>query len=108
MEDNMGRLFSADGIRGRIDYGILSSESLERLGRVLAIWWKSQDCSAKILIGRDTRESGERIKQHLVKGLTHGGVKVVDGGILTTPAISFLIVRTGDFNGFHYPALIYR
>ena len=95
----MDRLFSADGIRGRIDYGILSSESLERLGMALAIWWESQDHSAKILIGRDTRESGERIKQHLVKGLTRGGVKVIDGGILTTPAISFLIIETGDFSG---------
>ena len=95
----MDKLFSADGIRGKIDQGILSSESLERLGMALAIWWKSQDRSARILIGRDTRESGERIKQHLVKGLTRGGVKVVDGGILTTPAISFLIIRTGDFNG---------
>ncbi len=95
----MDKLFSADGIRGKIDHGILSSESLERLGIALAIWWKGQDRSAKILIGRDTRESGERIKQHLVKGLTRGGVKVVDGGILTTPAISFLIIRTGDFNG---------
>ncbi len=52
-----------------------------------------------MLIGRDTRESGERIKQHLVKGLTRGGVKVVDGGTLTTPAVSFLIIRTGDFSG---------
>ena len=95
----MDKLFSADGIRGRIDYGILSSESLERLGRALAIWWESQDHSAKVLIGRDTRESGERIKQHLVKGLTRGGVKVIDGGILTTPAISFLIIETGDFSG---------
>ncbi len=95
----MDKLFSADGIRGKIDQGILSSESLERLGMALAIWWKSQDRSARILLGRDTRESGERIKQHLVKGLTRGGVKVVDGGILTTPAVSFLIIRTGDFNG---------
>jgi len=95
----MNQLFSADGIRGRIDYGILSSESLERLGMALAIWWKDQGPSPTVLIGRDTRESGERIKQHLVKGLTRGGVKVVDGGILTTPAISFLIIHTGDFYG---------
>lgn len=95
----MGKLFSADGIRGKIDRGILSSESLERLGIALAIWWKSRDNSPKILIGKDTRESGERITQHLVKGLIHGGVRVVDGGILTTPAISFLIIHTGEFTG---------
>jgi phosphoglucosamine mutase len=95
----MGKLFSADGIRGKVDHGILSSTSLERLGIALAAWWKGQNNSAKILIGRDTRESGERISQHLVKGLIHGGVKVVDGGILTTPAISFLIIHTGDFTG---------
>jgi phosphoglucosamine mutase len=95
----MGKLFSADGIRGRVDHGVLSSTSLERLGYALAVWWKEQDSSPKILIGKDTRESGERIKQHLVKGLTRGGVKVVDGGTLTTPAISFLIIHTGAFTG---------
>lgn len=95
----MGKLFSADGIRGKIDYGILSSESLERLGVALAIWWQRQVNSPKILIGKDTRESGERIKQHLVNGLIRGGVKVVDGGVLTTPAISFLIIHTGEFAG---------
>ncbi len=44
----MNQLFSADGIRGRIDYGILSSESLERLGMALAIWWKDQDAPARM------------------------------------------------------------
>ena len=44
----MGKLFSADGICGKTDYGILSSESLERLGMVLAIWWKSQDAPARM------------------------------------------------------------
>ena len=95
----MGKLFSADGIRGRIDIGILSPESLEKLGIALAVWWKAQSNSPKILIGKDTRESGERIKQHLVKGLNRGGIKVVDSGILTTPAVSFLIIYTGEYTG---------
>jgi phosphoglucosamine mutase len=107
----MDKLFSADGIRGRVDSGILSSESLERLGMAFAVRWKEIASHPEILIGRDTRESGERIKQHLVTGLTQGGVRVVDAGILTTPAISFLIIHTGVFcggisiSGSHLPVI---
>jgi len=105
------KLFSADGIRGRTDYGILSPESLERLGMALAIWWKESSPNPEILIGRDTRESGERVKQHLVRGLTRGGVRVVDSGVVTTPAISFLIIHSGLFcggisiSGSHLPVI---
>lgn len=108
---NTEKLFSADGIRGKTDYGILSPESLERLGMALAVWWKESSPSPEMLIGRDTRESGERIKQHLVMGLTRGGVRVVDAGIITTPAISFLIIHTGVFcggisiSGSHLPVI---
>jgi len=110
-ESKMEKLFSADGIRGKTDYGILSPESLERLGMVLAIWWKESASTPEILIGSDTRESSERIKQRLVVGLTRGGVKVIDAGILTTPAISFLILHTGGFcggisiSGSHLPVI---
>jgi phosphoglucosamine mutase len=107
----MEKLFSADGIRGRTDYGILSPESLERLGTVLAIWWRELSPAPEILIGTDTRESSERIKQRLAMGLTRGGVKVIDAGILTTPAVSFLILHLGDLcggisiSGSHLPAI---
>jgi phosphoglucosamine mutase len=107
----MEKLFSADGIRGKTDYGILSPESLERLGMALAIWWRQLAPNPEILLGRDTRESGERVKQHLVRGLTRGGVKICDAGIITTPAISFLIIHTGGFcggisiSGSHLPGI---
>ena len=107
----MGKLFSADGIRGKTDYGVLSPESLERLGSVLAIWWRESTPAPEILIGSDTRESSERIKHHLVMGLTRGGVKVVDAGVITTPAVSFLIVHVGNFcggisiSGSHLPSI---
>jgi phosphoglucosamine mutase len=107
----MEKLFSADGIRGRTDYGILSPESLERLGMVLAIWWREMSPVPEILIGNDTRESSERIKQRLATGITRGGVKVFDAGVLTTPAISFLILHLGGLcggisvSGSHLPAI---
>ena len=107
----MKRLFSADGIRGKTDHGILSPESLERLGMVLAIWWRDLSPTPEILVGSDTRESSERIKQRLAMGLTRGGVKVIDAGVITTPAVSFLIVHTGglcggiSISGSHLPAI---
>jgi len=51
------------------------------------------------LIGADTRESSHRLKAALVEGLTRGGVRVVDAGILPTAAISYLIIRKGSFAG---------
>jgi phosphoglucosamine mutase len=107
----MKKLFSADGIRGKTDYGILSPESLERLGMVLAIWWKELSPAPEILVGSDTRESSERIKQRLAMGLTRGGVKVLDAGVITTPAVSFLILHMGglyggiSISGSHLPAI---
>ena len=107
----MKKLFSADGIRGKTDYGILSPESLERLGMVLAIWWKELSPAPEILVGSDTRESSERIKQRLAMGLTRGGVKVLDAGVITTPAVSFLIIHKGglcggiSISGSHLPAI---
>src|SRR5215208_1362183 len=107
----MKKLFSADGIRGKTDTGILSPESLERLGMVLAIWWRQMSPAPEVLIGSDTRKSSERIKQRLAMGLTRGGVKVIDAGVITTPAVSFLIVHGGGFcggisiSGSHLPAI---
>jgi phosphoglucosamine mutase len=92
-------MFGADGIRGVVDKGFFASDALEKLGESLGVWWIDKKPSAKILIGMDTRESGDRIKHHLVSGLTRQGVNVIDGGVLPTPAVSFLIISMGDFDG---------
>lgn len=95
----IARLFSADGIRGIIDKHPLRREEVERLGRALALWLRNTTPIPTFLIGADTRESSHRLKAALVEGLTRGGVRVVDAGVLPTAAISYLIIRKGSFAG---------
>ncbi len=51
----------------------------------------------KVLIGRDTRESGPWIAATLAEGLRKAGAIVESAGVVTTPAVAFL-ARTHGFN----------
>jgi phosphoglucosamine mutase len=95
----MGRLFSADGIRGLADRYPLRPEDLESLGRAIAAWVRAQgNESPSSLIASDTRESSQRLKHALASGLARGGVRVLDAGILPTAALSYLIASKGFFS----------
>ena len=93
------KLFSADGIRGIIGKPPLRREDVERLGRALTVWLRQYTSAPPFLLGTDTRESSQRLKSALADGLVHGGVHVVDVGIVPTAAISYLIIRKGVFAG---------
>lgn len=95
----MSKLFSADGIRGVVYEPPLLQEDIERLSYALAVWLRSQESSPYFLIGTDTRESNQHLKSVLVDGLSRGGVRVVDVGIVPTAAISYLIISEGYFAG---------
>ena len=95
----MGKLFGADGIRGVIDRYPFRMEDLDRLGYSFASWWLERSPQPGVLIGTDTRESNQRIKVALVKGLSQAGVSVFDAGILPTAAVSYLIASKGFLSG---------
>ena len=44
----------------------------------------------EIIIGRDTRESGESIERALIEGANKAGVKCLSAGVITTPGVAFL------------------
>ena len=46
-----------------------------------------------VLIGRDTRESCNRIFKALQKGINSAGIKVIDLGIVPTPAVAYLLKK---------------
>ncbi len=82
--------FGTDGIRGNADAD-LNDDFIFALGKsiyasILDIQNGLEEFT--ILIGTDTRTSGTRIKNALSAGLQHSGVKIIDVGILPTPAIS--------------------
>ena len=90
--NNMALYFGTDGIRGVANQQ-LTPDLATRCGNALA-----QMGGKKVLVGRDTRVSGDMLVCSLASGLTAGGCDVVDVGVLPTPAISYLTKKYGcDF-----------
>jgi len=87
--DYMARLFGTDGVRGVANKDLTPQLAFE-LGRAGA--YVLTECSRrpKILIGRDSRVSGDMLKSALTAGLTSVGAEVIDAGIIPTPAVAYL------------------
>ena len=80
----MGRRFGTDGIRGEVGSEITVDLGLA-LGR--AVGHRFGAASPSVLLGRDTRRSGEMLTAALSAGLISAGVDVVDLGVVTTPCL---------------------
>jgi phosphoglucosamine mutase len=51
----------------------------------------TQQGRARVLIGRDTRESGPHIAERIARGLETAGAEAVSAGVLTTPGVAWLV-----------------
>lgn len=91
------RLFGTDGVRGTPGESPLDERTLVRLGAAIVKTRGRASAPIRVLIGRDTRESGEWITGHLARGVESEAARVTDGGLLSTPAIAFL-TRHGGFD----------
>ncbi|MGI8998513.1 MAG: phosphoglucosamine mutase [Candidatus Limnocylindria bacterium] len=80
----MARRFGTDGIRGEVGSEITVDLGLA-LGR--AVGHRFGSAGRSVLVGRDTRRSGEMLTAALAAGLTSGGADVVDLGVVTTPCL---------------------
>lgn len=93
----MGRLFGTDGVRGAANTE-LTPELAFRLGKAAGVWFKKADGrQPEILIGRDTRLSGQMLEAALAAGICSAGGNAVLAGILPTPAIAYL-TSNNDFD----------
>jgi phosphoglucosamine mutase len=85
------RLFGTDGIRGTAGRFPLDDGTVAGVGRALASSLApGGDRSPRILVGRDTRESGPAIEEALVRGIEAAGGRAHPRGVLTTPAVATL------------------
>ena len=91
------KLFGTDGIRGRAGRFPLDAPTVERLGEAVVEILPADTDAARILIGRDTRESGNVLESALCRGIIAGGGRPVLGGILPTPAVAHL-TRTDSYS----------
>ncbi len=86
----MGRLFGTDGVRG-VANTELSVELALNIGKAAAhVLTKETMHKPKILIGKDTRISGDMLEAALTAGLCSLGASVISLGVIPTPAVAFL------------------
>ncbi len=86
------KLFGTDGVRG-VAGEKLTAELALALGR--AATEQAGGEGRRVLIIRDTRESGEMLEAALAAGVAAAGGDVLLGGVLPTPAAPLLISRYG-------------
>lgn len=84
----MSRLFGTDGVRG-IANEELTPELAYKLGRTGA-YVLTEGKKGKVLIGKDTRASGDMLEAALTAGFTSMGLDVISLGIIPTPAVAYL------------------
>lgn len=91
----MTRLFGTDGIRGRAGEFPLDPTTLVKLGRSLAQHLETltpaPQRTLRVVIGRDTRASGEWIEEALVSGLVEKGADALILGVIPTPGVAYLL-----------------
>jgi phosphoglucosamine mutase len=88
------RLFGTDGVRGTAGAYPLDHVTVRRIGAALVR--ALPPGAARVLIGRDTRESGLWLERELAHGARACGAEVVSAGVIPTPGVAYL-TRSSDF-----------
>jgi len=90
----LGRLFGTDGVRG-VANSQLTPDLAFRLGQAGAYVLSKEHPHPRIVIGKDTRISGDMLESALIAGICSVGANVLRVGVLPTPGIA-LLTRTLD------------
>jgi phosphoglucosamine mutase len=91
------KLFGTDGIRAVAGQAPLDPTTIYACGLALGHSLRKEGKETpRVILGRDTRESGPWIAATLAAGLIEAGVSVESAGVITTPAIAYL-TRTHGF-----------
>lgn len=83
------KLFGTDGVRGVAGRPPLDAETIARLGAAI-VNAHPLGRPARLVIGRDTRESGAWIERELARGAASQGAAVTSVGVLPTPGVAYL------------------
>lgn len=87
----MGKFFGTDGIRGEAGQYPLDETTIERMGFSLAKELTLRlDRAPQIIIGGDTRESGDWITDAIARGAITAKAEIINAGIIPTPGVAYL------------------
>lgn len=89
----MGRLFGTDGVRG-VANTELTNEIAYRLGQAAVVF-----LGKTIIIGKDTRLSGDMLEAAMISGITSAGGTALIAGIVPTPALPIVIRKLNAAGG---------
>ncbi|MFV0490976.1 MAG: phosphoglucosamine mutase [Pseudorhodobacter sp.] len=85
------KFFGTDGVRGRANTHPMTAEMALRLGAAAGRYFRrDQSDGHRVVIGKDTRQSGYMLENALTAGLTSTGMNVLLLGPVPTPAVGFL------------------
>nr|MCU0793967.1 phosphoglucosamine mutase [Opitutaceae bacterium] len=88
--------FGTDGVRGPYGGPLINEDFVARLGCAAAIWASAAGAGdGRVLIGRDTRASGEALERAVAAGLRAGGLRPFSLGVLPTPAVARAMAEQG-------------
>ena len=93
----MGKLFGTDGVRG-IANEELTPELAYKIGRAGA-FVLSRGSKGPIVVGKDTRKSGDMLEAALISGIMSVGIDVISVGIVPTPAVAYLTRKYNALSG---------
>lgn len=104
----MSFVFGTDGLRGTIGQEPWTFSGLNMLALAVMGWMRRHDLDC-VVLGRDTRLSGEKITGLLTQVLAASGYEVIDLGVLPTPVMSWWMRFSGHAFGImvtasHNPA----
>jgi phosphomannomutase len=77
---------SISGVRGVVGDS-LTPDLLTRFAQAFGTYIGS----GRVVVGRDTRTSGEMVRQAVVSGLLSAGCRIVDAGVCPTPTVQLLV-----------------
>jgi len=103
MSDTKRQFFGTDGIRGKANVHPLTPEFTVRLGQAVAeVLLEKNDASRQwptVVIGKDTRQSGDMLEQAIAAGLNSRGIDGYLAGVVPTPAVAMLTRKRGAILG---------
>ena len=91
----MGKYFGTDGFRGEANVK-LNAMHAYKIGRFLGRYYKAE-AAVRVVIGKDTRRSGDMLEEALAAGLTASGADVYLLSVVPTPCVAY-VVRKEKFS----------
>jgi phosphoglucosamine mutase len=91
----MGNLFGTDGIRGTANQYPITCELALKAGQAVGVFAKNSGFKT-IIIGKDTRISGDMLESALAAGVVSTGINVKLTGVIPTPGVAYICAVDKD------------